>query len=60
VQTWTVPDVHEGKLLCYSTEDASLVVWSYDADKILARASRRGNDWLALYAWWREKAIFLR
>ena len=60
VQPWTVPDVHEGMLLCYSTEDASWVVWSYDADKILARASRRGNDWLALYTWWRETANFLR
>jgi class 3 adenylate cyclase len=57
---WAVPDVHRGSLLCYEAEGAAWLVWTYDDDRILARARRGDDDWQALLAWWRETAIFLR
>jgi len=56
---WEVPNVHAGSLLCYQQNGAWLV-WTYDDDRILARARRADGDWQALFAWWRETAIFLR
>jgi hypothetical protein len=58
--SWEVPNVHAGKLLCYQEEGAAWLVWTYDDDRILVRARRGGDDWKALYAWWRQTAIFLR
>lgn len=57
---WAVPNVHRGNLLCYRAEGAAWLVWTYDDDRILARARRSGDDLRALLAWWRETAIFLR
>jgi class 3 adenylate cyclase len=56
---WEVPNVHAGRLLCYQ-ENGAWLVWTYDEDRILARARRADGDWQALFAWWRETAIFLR
>jgi hypothetical protein len=60
VQTWEVRDVHEGQLLCYTADSTAWIVWTYEGDRILARVSRRGDDWMKLYLWWRETARFLR
>ena len=57
---WEVPDVSAGKLLCYPAEGGAWLVWTYDNERILARARRAGEDWESLYDWWRGTAIFLR
>ena len=58
--TWDVPNVHAGTVLCYPEAGAAWLMWTYDEDRILVRARRGGDDWEALYAWWRQTAIFLR
>jgi len=58
--SWEVPNIHAGRLLCYQEEGSAWLVWTYDAERILFRARRGGDDWEALYAWWRQTAIFLR
>jgi DNA-binding SARP family transcriptional activator len=60
VGVWSVPDVHEGRLLCYEADGSVWIVWTYDADDILARARRIGSDSRGLWRWWRETARFLR
>jgi hypothetical protein len=57
---WKIPNVHAGSLLCYQSDGATWLVWTYDEDRILVRARREGGDWLELVAWWRRTAPFLR
>lgn len=58
--SWEVPNVHAGKLLCYQEDGAVWLVWTYDDERLLLRARRGGGETEALYAWWRQTAIFLR
>jgi hypothetical protein len=60
---WQVGSTHSGRLLCYQVEGSTWIVWSYDAERIVVRAVRRGNapeDWLGLYDWWTQVRLFLR
>ncbi|MFN2483723.1 MAG: adenylate/guanylate cyclase domain-containing protein, partial [Candidatus Limnocylindria bacterium] len=60
---WEAGTTHAGHLLCYPAEGQSWVVWSYDVERILARAVRSGDsleDWADLYGWWEEISLFLR
>ena len=60
---WQVGSTHGGRLLCYTTDRQTWIVWSYDAERILARAVRSGDapgDWTGLYDWWRQIRLFLR
>lgn len=57
---WEIPNVLRGSLLCYQETGAAWLVWTYDDERILMKARRAGGDGDALYAWWRETAIFLR
>lgn len=61
VGDWKVPDVHHGRLLCYAeaVDDSVWIVWTYEADLVLARARRGGSDSSALFRWWRNTARFL-
>ena len=58
--TWEVPNVQAGELLCYTDGESAWLVWTYGDDRILARARRSGGDWQRLYEWWGDTAIFLR
>jgi class 3 adenylate cyclase len=60
---WQVGSTHTGRLLCYEMDGSHWIVWSYDADRIAARAVRRGDapqDWVDLYQWWDQVRLFLR
>ncbi|MDQ3880737.1 MAG: adenylate/guanylate cyclase domain-containing protein [Chloroflexota bacterium] len=60
---WQVGSTHSGHLLCYSADGETWVVWTYDVERIVARAVRSGDrpeDWAALYEWWSEIRLFLR
>jgi hypothetical protein len=48
-------------LLCYADPDAIRLAWTYDADRIVARAARSGDEanWKAFLDWWRQFALFL-
>jgi hypothetical protein len=46
-----------GTIVCYKDNlPHSIIEWSYDDDRMLARASRPDGDSLALFAWWQETA----
>lgn len=60
---WQVGSTHSGRLLCYETDGRTWITWSYDAERIVARAVRGGatpDDWLGLYEWWGQIRLFLR
>ena len=60
---WQVGSTHSGRLHCYQADGSTWIVWSYDAERILARAVRGGEspeDWLGLYDWWTQVRLFLR
>jgi class 3 adenylate cyclase len=60
---WQVGSTHSGRVLCYSADGNTWIVWSYDAARIMARAVRSGDtpeDWLGLFEWWRQVRLFLR
>lgn len=60
---WQVGSTHSGRLLCYQAEGSTWITWSYDAERIVARAERAGDtpgDWLGLYKWWTQIRLFLR
>jgi class 3 adenylate cyclase len=60
---WQVGSTHSGRLLCYQAEGSTWIVWSYDAERIAARAVRGGDapeDWLGLYEWWSQVRLFVR
>ena len=59
---WRVGSTHSGRLLCYQAEGSTWIVWSYDAERIVARAVRGGDapaDWLGLHEWWKQFSLFL-
>jgi class 3 adenylate cyclase len=59
---WQVGSTHSGRLLCYQADGSSWIVWSYDAERIAARAVRSGDtaeDWQGLFEWWRQVRLFL-
>ena len=41
--TWGTLSTHHGVLLCYAAADALRLAWTYDADRIVARAARSGD-----------------
>ena len=65
--TWTVGDTYSGGLDCYQADGGSWIVWTYGADRILARAVREGttvNDWHTsdghgLFDWWKLIRLFV-
>ncbi len=60
---WEVGSTHSGHLLCYTHEGGTWIVWTYDVERILARAVRSGESpeaWRELFAWLEETSIFLR
>lgn len=60
---WQVGSTHSGRLLCYQADGSTWIMWSYDAQRIAARAVREGDapeDWLGLYEWWSQVRLFLR
>lgn len=60
---WQVGSTHSGRLVCYQAGGSSWIWWSYDAERILARAVRGGDtpeDWQGLYEWWTQVRLFLR
>ena len=60
---WQVGSTHSGRLVCYQADGSTWALWSYDAERILARAVRGGDtpeDWQGLYEWWTQVRLFLR
>lgn len=60
---WHVGSTHSGRLLCYVEDGSTWIVWSYDAERIAARAVRGGDtpdDWIGLYEWWSQVRLFVR
>lgn len=60
---WQAGSTHSGRKLCYQADGSTWIVWSYDAERIVARAERSGDtqgDWLGLYDWWTQIRLFLR
>ena len=60
---WSVGSTFSGRLLCYQSDGQTWIVWTYDADRILARATRSGDtpaDWHGLLSWWDQIRLFLR
>ena len=60
---WQVGSTHSGRLVCHQADGSTWIVWSYDAERILARAVRSGDtpeDWEGLYEWWSQVRLFLR
>ena len=60
---WQVGSTHGGRLLCYQADGSTWIIWSYDAERIAARAVRAGDapeDWLGIYEWWSQVRLFVR
>ncbi len=60
---WSAGATHSGSLMCYQVEGETWIVWTYRADRTLARAVREGTapeDWTELYAWWDNIKLFQR
>ena len=60
---WQVGSTHGGRLLCYQADGSTWIIWSYDAERIAARAVRAGDapeDWLGIYEWWSQIRLFVR
>jgi DNA-binding SARP family transcriptional activator len=60
IQRWDVPAVHQGMLLCHAEGGPALFAWTYESERLLARASRADGNLAALYVWWDATALFLR
>jgi class 3 adenylate cyclase len=61
--SWQVGGTHSGSAYCYRADGSSWIVWTYEADRILARAVRAGesqSDWQGLYDWWSQIRLFVR
>jgi class 3 adenylate cyclase len=59
--SWKTPlETFSGRRLCYPRQEASWLVWTYDADLIVATATRRDVDWTSLFSWWTGVGPFLR
>jgi len=60
--TWQVGTTLSGQLFCFKSEGSTWIVWTYAADRILARATRNGDtaaDWAGLYGWWKLARLFV-
>lgn len=60
---WRVGSSLSGRVLCYQADGQTWIVWSYDAERVLALALRSGDsedDWRALYDWWDQVRLFVR
>ena len=60
---WSLGSTFSGTVLCFSSGGSEWIVWSYDAERIVARAVRKGDtpdDWKALYDWWSQERLFLQ
>jgi class 3 adenylate cyclase len=58
---WRVGSTHSGRLLCYQGDGQTWILWSYEAERVLARAVRTGDteaDWLGMHKWWRQIRLF--
>ena len=56
-----VGGTHSGSLMCFQADGSTWIIWTYRADRILARAVRAGtapDDWTDLYAWWDTIKLF--
>jgi class 3 adenylate cyclase len=49
-----------GKLACGPIDAAAWITWTYDSEKVVARADRGDGDWPELFAWWDEWAGLVR
>ena len=66
--TYQIGGTHSGSAYCYQADGKTWIVWTYDADRILARALRDGGgitDWHTsdshgLYDWWSQIRLFLQ
>jgi hypothetical protein len=61
--TWQAGSTFSGRLLCYGTDSSTSIAWTYDADRIFARAVRNGSSpevWNGLLSWWSQMRLFLR
>jgi class 3 adenylate cyclase len=64
---WQAGETHSGRAFCYQAEGGTWIVWTYGADRILARAVREGDtvdtwhssDGHGLYDWWTQIRLFL-
>ncbi len=59
---WQVGTTLSGQLFCFESEGSTWIVWTYAADRILARATRTGDtaaDWAGLYGWWKLARLFV-
>lgn len=59
---WQVGTTLSGQLFCFKSKGSSWIVWTYAADRILARATRSGDtaaDWAGLYGWWKLARLFV-
>jgi class 3 adenylate cyclase len=60
---WQVGSTHAGRLLCFQADGSTWIMWSYDAERIAARAVRMGDtqdDWIGMYQWWDQVRLFVR
>jgi class 3 adenylate cyclase len=60
---WSLGTTNTGRVLCYQDNGAMWIVWSYQAERVMARAVRSGDsaaDWAAFYDWWDHIKIFSR
>jgi class 3 adenylate cyclase len=65
--TWQVGDTRSGSVDCYQVDGSTWIVWTYGADRILARAVRNGDtvdawhtsDGHGLFDWWSQVRLFL-
>jgi class 3 adenylate cyclase len=60
---WSAGSTHSGSLMCFQTGGETWIVWTYPADRTMARAVRSGTtpaDWSELYAWWDNIKLFQR
>jgi class 3 adenylate cyclase len=52
-----------GSLMCFQADGSTWIIWTYTAERILARAVRAGtapDDWTDLYLWWDTIKLFQR
>jgi hypothetical protein len=58
---WSMGITFTGQLACYAKDGAAWIGWTYEGERIAARAVRRDGDAASLFDWWREQASgFLR
>lgn len=60
VGRWSMGITFAGQLACYAKDGAAWVLWTYEGERIAARAVRRDGDAKRLYAWWHAESGYLR